>query len=328
MSIKRKKAEETVLYIILPCYNEEETLLHSAEKLEHKWNELVHAEKIISPKSRILFVDDCSTDHTWNILEELHQKNPVFQSIRLAHNRGHQNALYAGLSFAKDRCDVTITIDADLQQDINAMEDFLAQYYKGCEIVYGVRNSRDTDHFFKKQTALIYYRLMKLLGCPIYTNAADYRLMSSLSIEALLQYSEVNLFLRGLIPDIGFQTGVVHFDVFARELGSSKYTVKKMLKLALDGITSFSVRPIRLIFFLGLVTFFVSIIMFIFTIVDYFHGNTVPGWATLTCSIWLLGGIQLLSIGIIGEYLGRTYQESKKRPRYFIQDMCIEEQPE
>lgn len=321
----RKSKEDTVLYIVLPCYNEEEVLDYSAGKLLEKWHQLVHVEKLISEKSRILFVDDGSKDKTWEIINRLHEEHPQINGISLAHNRGHQNALLAGLMYAKEHCDVTISIDADLQQDINAMEDFLAQYYNGCEIVYGVRNSRKTDGGFKKITASIYYKLMKALGCPLYENAADYRLMSTLSLNALSEYSEVNLFLRGLIVDIGFKTGVVHFEVFKREYGESKYTLHKMIKLALDGITSFSVRPIRMVFILGELVFLISIGMIIFTIVDYLHGNTVQGWPTMTCSIWFLGGVQLLAIGIIGEYIGRNYQESKKRPRYFLQDILGDE---
>ena len=323
--MKRKDPKDTILYIVLPCYNEEEILHHSAEKLLAKWHELVDEKKLISPKSRILFVDDGSVDRTWQLIKEEHASHPEIQGIQLAHNRGHQNALLAGLMFSKDRADVMITIDADLQQDIHAMEDFLAQYYEGCEIVYGIRNSRDTDSFFKKTTATAYYGLMHHLGCPLYPNSADYRLMSSLSVEALSEYSEVNLFLRGLIPEIGFKTGVVHFDVFAREMGSSKYTFRKMMKLAMDGLTSFSVKPLRLILLLGEIVFLISIIMILWTIIDFCHGNTVAGYPTMTCSIWFIGGGQLLSLGVIGEYLGRNYQESKKRPRYFIQDMYIDE---
>lgn len=325
MAIKRKAPQDTILYVILPCYNEEEILHLTADKCLTKWNQLVLEEKLISEKSRFLFVDDGSSDRTWEIIEELHAKAPVFEGLRLAHNRGHQNALLAGLTYAGKHGDIAISIDADLQQDINAMEDFIHAYYEGAEVVYGVRNSRDTDSFFKKTTASLYYKLLHWLGCPLYANAADYRLMSSLAIEALNEYSEVNLFLRGLIPDIGFPSAVVHFNVFKRELGESKYTLRKMLKLASDGITAFSIRPIRLIMVLGELVFLTSIIMIIWTVIDFFMGNTVAGYATLNCSIWFLGGLQLLAIGIIGEYLGRNYQEAKKRPRYFIQEMLTED---
>lgn len=318
--MQRKERQDTVLYIVLPCYNESEGLEYSAKRLIEKRNNLIK-ENLISPNSRIVFVDDGSTDGSWEIIAKLHGEFSEIQGISLAHNRGHQNALLAGLMFAKDRADVTITIDADLQQDINAMEEFLEKYYAGCEIVYGVRNSRKTDGAFKKGTAGFYYKFMKMMGCNLYTNAADYRLMSSLSIQALSEYSEVNLFLRGLLPEMGFKTGVVHFEVYEREFGKSKYTFGKMMKLAMDGITSFSVKPIRFILFLGFVIFLISIGATIWTMVDFFMGNAVPGYATLNCSLWMLGGIILLSLGVIGEYVGRNYQETKKRPRYFLQDI-------
>lgn len=325
---RRKPANELALYIILPCYNEEEILPSTSEQLLKKLDQLTKQKKLVSEKSRIVFVDDGSSDRTWEIIEQLHIENPQILGLRLAHNRGHQNALLAGLMYAKDLCDVTITMDADLQQDINAIEDFLIEYYAGKEVVYGVRNSRKTDSFFKKKTASFYYKLMEHLGCKLYPNAADYRLMSALSLKALSEYSEVNLFLRGLIPEIGFPTGVVHFEVFPRTLGKSKYTLRKMVKLASDGITSFSVRPIRMILLLGEIIFLISIGMIVYTIIDYLCGNTVAGWATLTCSIWFFGGIQLLALGVIGEYIGRNYEESKKRPRYFIQEVLSEEENE
>ena len=319
--LPRKPNHELILYLVLPCYNEEETLTYSAEALTSKLTCLIRDEKLISEKSRILFVDDGSKDRTLDMIVQLSNAYPrQICGIHLAHNRGHQNALLAGLMYAKDRCDITISMDADLQQDINAIEDFLSAYRDGCEIVYGVRNSRDTDSFFKKATASAYYSMLKWLGTSAERNAADYRLMSAVSLQALSEYSEVNLFLRGLIPNIGFHSGTVHFNVKMREHGTSKYTLGKMLKLAMDGITSFSIRPIRLILGVGALIFLVSIIMILIFIIDYFCGNTVPGYATLSCSIWFLGGVQLLSIGIIGEYVGRNYEETKKRPRYFIAD--------
>lgn len=325
--LPRKPNNELILYLVLPCYNEEETLPYSAEILLCKLSCLIHEKRLISEKSRILFVDDGSKDRTWETIIQLSNTSPhQISGIHLAHNRGHQNALLAGLMYAKDRCDVTISMDADLQQDINAIEQFLEAYQNGCEIVYGVRNSRDTDSFFKRATAGAYYSMLKWLGCSAARNAADYRLMSAVSLQALSEYSEVNLYLRGLIPMIGFQSGVVHFDVSKREHGTSKYTLSKMLKLAMDGITSFSVRPIRLVLGLGALIFTISVIMIILFIIDYFCGNTVPGWATLSCSIWFLGGVQLLSLGIIGEYVGRNYEETKKRPRYFIADTVGDEE--
>lgn len=325
--LPRKPTHERILYLVLPCYNEEETLPYSAEILLKKLSCLSKEKGLISEKSKILFIDDGSKDRTWETIVRLsHESQHQICGIHLAHNRGHQNALLAGLMYAKDRCDITISMDADLQQDINAIEQFLQAYQDGCEIVYGVRNSRNTDSFFKKASANIYYSILNWLGCSAARNAADYRLMSAVSLNALAEYSEVNLFLRGLIPNIGFQSGIVHFDVFKREHGSSKYTLGKMLKLAMDGITSFSVRPIRLILGLGALIFLVSIVMIIVFIIDYFCGNTVPGWATLSCSIWFLGGVQLLSLGIIGEYVGRNYEETKKRPRYFIADTVGDEE--
>lgn len=322
--MERKEKTNTILYIVLPCYNEEETLHYSSDKLLEKLGKLIASEKVNSD-SRILFVNDGSKDKTWEIITQLHEEHPEILGISLAHNRGHQNALLAGLLYAKDKCDVTITIDADLQQDINAMDDFLDKYYEGCEIVFGVRNSRGTDSFFKKTTATLYYKFMKMMGCKLYNNAADYRLMSRMAIESLSEYSEVNLFLRGLIPELGFKTGVVHFEVFEREFGKSKYTLGKMLKLAFDGITSFSIRPIRLFLSIGLIVFIISIVMIIITIVEWFMGKTVLGWPTIICSLWFLGGLILLALGVIGEYIGRTYEEAKKRPRYFLEDILEDE---
>ena len=319
-----KNPDQQILYIVVPCYNEEETLPVTSLVLLDKLN-LLSDRKLISSNSRILFVDDGSKDNTWDIISQIHTSNPHFLGIRLAHNRGHQNALLAGLMFAKDRSDFTITIDADLQQDIQAMDVFIEQYHQGCDIVYGIRNNRKSDHFIKKITALFYYKFMKMLGCTLYKNAADYRLMSKQSLEALSEYNEVNLFLRGLIPEIGFQTGVVYFDVKEREQGESKYTLSKMIKLAADGITSFSTRPIRYVLFLGIIVFLVSIVMIIVTLVDYYNGNTIPGWATLNCSVWFLGGIQLFAIGIVGEYIGKNYEETKRRPRYFLKNILDDE---
>lgn len=322
-----KNPDQQILYIVVPCYNEEESLPVTSSALLNKLN-LLSEKKIISSSSRIVFVDDGSKDATWNIISRLHKSNPHFLGIQLAHNRGHQNALLAGLMFAKDRSDYTISIDADLQQDINAIDEFIAQYQQGCDVVYGVRNNRKSDHLIKKITALFYYKMMKMLGCTLYKNAADYRLMSKQCLDALSEYNEVNLFLRGLIPEIGFKTGVVHFDVKEREQGKSKYTLSKMIKLAADGITSFSTRPIRYVLFLGTIVFLISIIMIIVTLVDYYSGNTIPGWATLNCSMWFLGGMQLFAIGIVGEYTGKNYEESKRRPRYFLQNILDNEDSE
>jgi len=308
------------LYIVVPCYNEEETLMSSAEQLDKKLTALIAAGQV-SAESRIVFVDDGSKDSTWQIISDLHKKNSVFIGLRLANNRGHQNALLAGLMYAKEYADATITIDADLQQDIEAMGAFVAEWKKGNDIVFGIRNSRDTDSFIKKSTAMMFYKLCDLLGCNLYENSADYRLMSKKALIALNEYGEVNLFLRGIIPDMGFNTSIVYFDVFPRMYGESKYTFKKMLKLALDGITSFSIRPIRMIFGLGIIALIVALGMVVHVFYEHYFGYTVSGWSSILISIWVLGGINLLSLGIIGEYLGRNYMETKQRPRYFISEI-------
>lgn len=315
------------MMIVVPCYNEEEALERSAQILLEKIQELIK-KSIVAADSKIVFVDDGSKDKTWQIIERLYHEHTEIAGLRLAHNRGHQNALLAGLMYAKDKCDFTITIDADLQQDINAMELFIAEYAKGNEIVYGVRNSRNTDSFFKKVSATMFYKLMAFLGCNIYANSADYRLMSSKALDALSEYEEVNLFLRGIIPDIGFQTSIVHFEVFPREQGESKYSMKKMMTLALDGITSFSIRPIRFIFGMGIVSLLVGFGMIIHIIYEHYFGYTVSGWSSILMSIWILGGAVLLSLGIIGEYVGRNYLESKRRPRYYLWDVLEQDKKE
>lgn len=314
MNNNRKKG---ILYIVVPCYNEEEALELSAKTLLDKLDEM-KSKDVISDKSRIVFVDDGSRDKTWDIIQQLYQKNDSIIGLRFAHNRGHQNAILAGMMYAKDFCDYTITIDADLQQDINAMERFIEEYEKGSEVIYGVRNSRSTDGFFKKFSATIFYKSMKLMGCDIYENSADYRLMSAKALEALSEYSEVNLFLRGIIPDIGLKSSVVHFDVFPRMQGESKYSLSKMLTLAADGITSFSIKPIRMVLSMGLLALLVGFGMVLHIIYEHYFGYTVSGWSSILMSIWILGGAILLSLGIIGEYVGRNYMETKRRPRYYF----------
>ncbi len=308
------------LYIILPCYNEEEILFRSAERVREVLRSLVsQAEDPVSPESRILFVDDGSKDGTWDIIASLHEEDHVYSGLKLAKNYGHQTAIFAGMEAAlKEGADCMVTIDADLQQDINALPEFLGKMREGADIVYGIRDSRDTDGFFKRSTATMYYGLMNALGVHIIPQSADYRLMTSRAVAALSEYKEHNLFIRGLVPDIGFKSDSVYFHVSRREAGSSKYTLKKMISLALDGITSFSIQPLRLVFMFGILAFLVSLVMMGLTIYDHVRGATVPGWSTLTISIWLLGGVQLLSLGILGEYIGRTYMESKRRPRYFV----------
>jgi glycosyltransferase involved in cell wall biosynthesis len=272
-----------------------------------------------------VFVDDGSKDRTWEIISNLYEDNREVIGLRFAHNRGHQNAILAGMMYSKEYCDFTITIDADLQQDINAMELFIKEYENGSEIVYGVRNSRNTDKLFKKLSATLFYKLMNFMGCQIYENSADYRLMSSMALEALSEYGEVNLFLRGIIPDIGLKSSVVHFDVFPRMQGESKYSLSKMLTLAADGITSFSIKPIRMVFTMGVLALLVGFIMIIHIIYEHYFGYTVNGWSSILMSIWVLGGAILMALGIIGEYVGRNYLETKKRPRYYFWDVLSRE---
>lgn len=315
------------LYLVLPCFNEEEILERSADKIVPVVKALMEGDSpLISRESRVLFVDDGSSDRTWEIIEDLSRSDSLFTGIKLSRNYGHQTAIFAGMEYAAEKnADMTVTIDADLQQDINALPEFIDKYKKGADIVYGIRDSRDTDSFFKRNTACLYYGLMGALGVKIIPQSADYRLMSRRAVEALSEYRENNLFIRGIVPELGFKTDKVCFHVSAREAGTSKYTLRKMLTLALDGITSFSIQPLRLVFAFGVIAFIVSLVMMALTIVDHIKGVTVPGWSTLTISIWLLGGVQLLSLGILGEYIGRTYMESKRRPRYFISDTAGQE---
>lgn len=305
------------LMVVIPCYNEEEVLPETARRLKAKMASLVE-NGLIAGDSRVLLVDDGSKDRTWALISELHDQEPLFEGVKLSRNRGHQNALLAGLMTARDRCDICISMDADLQDDMDAMDRFIQEYQKGCEIVYGVRNKRDTDTVFKRQTALLFYRLMKGLGVDITYNHADYRLMSNRALHALSQFREVNLFLRGLAPLVGFQSGVVTYDRSERFAGESKYPFQKMLAFAIDGITSFSVKPLRLITTVGIVIFLISLCMLVYTLISWISGHTVTGWTSTLASIWMIGGIQLLSLGVIGEYIGKIYHETKRRPRFII----------
>ncbi|MCI8899316.1 MAG: glycosyltransferase family 2 protein [Lachnospiraceae bacterium] len=309
--------QKGVLYIVVPCYNEEEALEISAGRLMEKLHDLKR-RGIISDASRIVFVDDGSKDRTWELVKGLYGSHEEIKGLRFAHNRGHQNAILAGMMYARTYCDYTITIDADLQQDINAMEDFIKAYEDGSEIVFGVRNSRNTDGLFKKLSATLFYKTMRGMGCDIYENSADYRLMSAKALEALSGYREVNLFLRGIIPDIGLKSSVVHFDVFPRMQGKTKYSLTKMFTLAADGITSFSIKPIRMVFAMGVLALLVGFGMVIHIIYEHYFGYTVSGWSSILMSIWVLGGAVLMSLGIIGEYVGRNYMETKQRPRYYF----------
>ena len=308
-----------ILYIVVPCYNEEEVLPETSRRLKEKRAALAEAG-VISEKSRILFVDDGSKDKTWPLIQALCEGDACFSGLKLAHNRGHQNALLAGLMTAKEYADIVISMDADLQDDIEAIDAFIEKYHAGNDIVYGVRSSRKKDSFFKRSTALGYYRFLQKMGVDIIYNHADYRLMSKRALEALAGFKEVNLFLRGIVPLIGFQTAVVEYERSSRFAGESKYPLKKMISFAIDGITSFSIKPIRMITVLGFMIFAFSLIMLIYSIVIKFTGHADSGWASLICSIWMIGGIQLLSLGIIGEYIGKIYNETKARPRYIIQE--------
>ncbi len=313
--MKRKEK----LYLVIPCYNEEEVLHETEYRLTVKLNQMI-ADELISDESRMVFVDDGSKDRTWNIIKELHEKNPLVLGIKSSRNRGHQNTLLAGLMTVKDECDMAVSMDADLQDDIEVLDQFVQQYYDGCEIVYGVRSARKTDTFFKKFTAEGFYKLMEWMGVEIVFNHADYRLMSSRALQKLAKYKEVNLFLRGIVPMIGFKTGIVTYERHERFAGESKYPLKKMLSFAMDGITSLSIKPIRFITGLGITLFVISIILLVYYIIGYFLGNTTPGWATIVVSIWGIGGLQLLAIGVIGEYIGKIYMETKERPRYIIEE--------
>lgn len=307
------------LYLVIPCYNEQEVLHETEHRLTVKLNQMI-SDGLISGESRMVFVDDGSKDSTWNIIKDMHEKNDLVLGIKSSRNRGHQNTLLAGLMTVKDECDMAISMDADLQDDIEVLDEFVKKYYDGCEIVYGVRSARKTDTFFKKFTAEGFYKVMKWMGADIVFNHADYRLMSSRALNELAKYKEVNLFLRGIVPMIGFKTDVVMYERHERFAGESKYPLKKMMAFAMDGITSLSIKPIRFITSLGIILFALSIILLIYYIVGYFLGRTAPGWATIVVSIWGIGGLQLLAIGVIGEYIGKIYMETKERPRYIIEE--------
>ncbi len=315
--------QSDIIYLVLPCYNEEETIEDSYKKLLILIRQLI-SDGAISEKSKMLFVDDGSRDNTWNIICDLHSRNDMVEGIRLSRNKGHQVAIYAGIVEASEYADAIITIDVDLQQDINAIPKFIKSFENGNDVVYGIRNDRKSDGWFKKVSALIYYKLMKAVGIEIVENSADYRLLSKKAAKALMRYKESNLFIRGIIPTMGFKSDKVYFDVHEREHGKSKYTLHKMLRLAADGVTSFSIIPIRLILYFGIIVLLFSAGVLIHAFYVYMKGGFVPGWASLEASIWFFGGIQLVCSGIIGEYVGRIYMESKHRPRYFIQEMTIE----
>ena len=305
------------LYIVVPCYNEEEVLPETSKRLKAKLEQLMAAGKV-SEKSRVLFVNDGSRDRTWDLISALHGQSPLFCGVDLTRNRGHQNALLAGLMTAKDRADMVISMDADLQDDVEAVDQMVDKFLEGVDIVYGVRSSRKKDSFFKRTTAEGFYRVMNALGAETVFNHADYRLMSKRALEGLAQFREVNLFLRGIVPMIGYRTDVVEYERGERFAGESKYPLKKMLSFAMEGITSLSVKPLRMITGLGFLIFLVSLVMIVYNLVRWAMGDTVTGWASLACSLWALGGLILLALGVVGEYIGKIYMETKDRPRFLI----------
>ena len=307
------------LYVVMPCYNEEAVLPETVSRMLELFSSM-EASGIITKTSRIVFVDDGSKDKTWQLISEYESKHPEVCGIKLAHNAGHQNALFGGLMSIKDYCDCAISVDADLQDDINIIPEMIRKFRdEDCHIVYGVRNRRDTDTVFKRTTAQGFYKLMKMMGVDVVYNHADYRLMSKDALSALSEFEERNLFLRGIVPLLGYKSDTVLYDRSERFAGESKYPLKKMLSFALDGITSFSINPIRIVSSLGILACLFAVIMAVYAVVQKFMGNTDSGWASIICSIWLLGGLQLLSIGLIGEYIGKTYKEVKRRPRYIVE---------
>lgn len=309
---------DIVLYLVVPCYNEEEVLPVTIKRLAEMLDNLVSKSEV-SKESRIVFVDDGSTDNTWNIIESAYSTYTGVRGIKLAANVGHQNALMAGLTEVNGLCDCCISIDADLQDDITVIPQFLNEYRNGCDVVYGVRKRRESDTAFKRGTAKAFYKLMRLLGADIIENHADYRLLSRRALNALAEFSEVNLFLRGMVRLVGFKSGVVYYDRTKRYAGESKYPLRKMLSFAFDGITSFSIKPIRIVWTLGVLVSFIAVLAEIYTLCARFFGVSVTGWSSLMISIWFLGGVQLISVGVIGEYIGKIYKEVKHRPRYIIE---------
>lgn len=309
----------TKLYLAIPCYNEEEVLPDSAEKLWHKYKQLM-ADGLISQDSRICFIDDGSKDKTWSIIRSLCDRDPVFSGLKLSRNRGHQNALLCGLMTLKDYADAVISIDADLQDDIDAIDKMVELHQRGADVVYGVRSKRATDTFFKRFTAEGYYKILSKMGAKVIFNHADFRLMSKRALEAFSEFKEVNIFLRGMVPMVGFKSDIVTYERSERLAGESKYPLKKMLALAWEGITSLSIKPIRFITGLGVVSLFVSLGFLIYALVSLIVGVAVPGWTSLMVSIWALGGFQLLAMGVLGEYIGKIYMETKHRPRYIVEE--------
>lgn len=306
------------LYLVIPCYNEEAVLPETSGRLKIKMNELIKDGKI-DKNSQVIFVNDGSRDKTWEIIRSLYEQDPLFGGINLSRNRGHQNALLAGLMTVKDHADAVISMDADLQDDINAIDEMVEKYLDGADVVYGVRNRRTTDTFFKRVTAEGFYKLMNAMGANTVFNHADYRLLSKRALEGLAEYEEVNLFLRGIVPMIGYRSEIVYYERGERFAGESKYPLSKMLSFAIEGITSLSTKPIRLITGLGFFIFIISIGMLIYSLIRHFMGETIVGWTTLMVSVWAIGGLILLSLGVVGEYIGKIYLETKARPRFIIE---------
>lgn len=310
------------VYLVVPCYNEEEVLPETVKRLTAKLEEMI-ADGKADKESRILFVDDGSRDSTWELIEKYTEESVLVGGLKLSRNRGHQNALLAGLMCAKEHCDCAISLDADLQDDIGVLDSFVDKFLEGCQVVYGVRSSRKSDTAFKRSTAQSYYKFMKALGVEIVYDHADYRLMGKQALEALSQYKEVNLFLRGIVPLIGFRTDYVYYERHERFAGKSKYPLGKMIRFALDGITSFSVKPLRIISNIGIIICGLSVIGLIYALISFAIGSSVAGWTSLICSIWFLGGLQMLCIGIVGVYVGKIYSETKQRPRFIIEKEII-----
>lgn len=313
-----------ILYIVVPCYNEDEVLDETTKRLVDKINRMIQLGKV-DAMSRILYVDDGSSDNTWQHIGMLHEREPLVMGIKLSRNKGHQNALLAGLFEAAEHADMIVSMDADLQDDIEVLDKFVDEYYKGSQIVYGVRKSRKKDSVFKKTTAVLFYKMMKAMGVELVYNHADYRLMSKRAVQELMNYKEVNLFLRGIIPLIGFKSSVVEYDRGSRFAGKSKYPLRKMIYFAIDGLTSTSVRPIRMITMFGLLSVIFSIVYAVYVIVGHATGGTIPGWTTSVLLICFFGGAQIMCTGIVGEYVGKIYLETKNRPRFIIEKKLIEE---
>ena len=310
--------QNPTVYLVIPCYNEEEVLPETVGRLTQKLDAM-RAAGLANEHSRMLLVDDGSKDRTWELIARLNSENPYVEGVKLAHNRGHQNALLCGLMTAMPLCDCAISLDADLQDDVDALDQFVQKYKEGCDVVYGVRNKRETDTWFKRTTAEGFYKVMKLLGVDVVFNHADYRLMSRRALEGLSEYKEVNLFLRGMVPLIGYRSDYVYYDRHERFAGESKYPLKKMISFALDGISSFSVKPLKLISNFGILVSVLSVVGLLYALVSYFMGLTVSGWTAIVCSIWLLGGLQMLCLGVVGGYIGKIYSEVKARPRYRVE---------